>query len=43
MFRIQVLVSGDVQGVWFRISTQHKANELGLKGWVKNLSLWGLL
>jgi|TARA_B110000967_G_scaffold207601_1_gene257376 acylphosphatase len=37
MFRIEVLVSGDVQGVWFRISTQHKANELGLKGWVKNL------
>ena len=37
MFRISVLVSGDVQGVWFRISTQDKANELGLTGWVKNL------
>ncbi|SVB93139.1 uncharacterized protein METZ01_LOCUS245993, partial [marine metagenome] len=30
MFKIRVLVSGDVQGVWFRISTQDKANELGL-------------
>ena len=37
MFRIHVMVSGDVQGVWFRISTQDKANELGLTGWVKNL------
>ena len=37
MFRIRVLVSGDVQGVWFRISTQDKANKLGLTGWVKNL------
>ena len=37
MFKIHVLVSGDVQGVWFRISTQDKANELGLTGWVKNL------
>ena len=37
MFRIRVLVSGDVQGVWFRISTQDKANELGVTGWVKNL------
>ena len=37
MFRIRVLVSGDVQGVWFRISTQDKANELGLTGWVQNL------
>jgi acylphosphatase len=37
MFKIRVLVSGDVQGVWFRISTQDKANELGLTGWVKNL------
>tara|TARA_A100000164_G_C21438235_1_gene554240 strand:- start:49 stop:306 length:258 start_codon:yes stop_codon:yes gene_type:complete len=31
------MISGDVQGVWFRISTQDKANELGLTGWVKNL------
>ena len=31
-----VIVSGLVQGVWFRASTQRKAEELGLKGWVRN-------
>jgi acylphosphatase len=31
-----VVVSGAVQGVWFRASTQRKAEELGLKGWVRN-------
>ncbi len=31
-----VIVSGMVQGVWFRSSTQRKAEELGLKGWVRN-------
>jgi acylphosphatase len=31
-----VIVSGAVQGVWFRASTQRKAEELGLKGWVRN-------
>ncbi len=29
-------VSGRVQGVWFRASTQQKARQLGLGGWVKN-------
>ncbi len=33
-----VVVSGLVQGVWFRASTQQKAEELGLKGWVRNTS-----
>ncbi len=37
MFRVHILISGDVQGVWFRISTQDKAKELKLTGWVKNL------
>ena len=27
-----------MQGVWFRASTQQKAEELGLKGWVRNTS-----
>lgn len=31
-----VVVSGLVQGVWFRASTQRKAEELGVKGWVRN-------
>lgn len=30
------LVSGHVQGVFFRASTREKAIELGIKGWVRN-------
>ena len=36
--RAHVLVSGRVQGVWFRGSTCDQATELGLAGWVRNLS-----
>lgn len=32
-----VLVSGKVQGVFFRVSTQQKAIEYGLSGYAKNL------
>jgi acylphosphatase len=35
--RAHVLISGRVQGVFFRSNTQSKAKELGLKGWVRNL------
>ena len=31
------LVSGQVQGVFFRASTQDTARKLGLTGWVRNL------
>jgi len=31
-------VSGRVQGVFFRASTRDKAQQLGLNGWVRNLS-----
>lgn len=34
---VQIQVNGKVQGVWFRASTQRKANELNVKGIVKNL------
>ena len=34
---VQIQVRGKVQGVWFRASTQRKANELNIKGIVKNL------
>ena len=33
-----VLISGRVQGVWFRASTKQKAEQLGVKGWVRNTS-----
>jgi acylphosphatase len=35
--RAHVLVSGRVQGVFFRDSTRQKAEELGLAGWVENV------
>jgi len=34
---ISILISGRVQGVFFRASTKNKADELGIKGFVKNL------
>jgi acylphosphatase len=35
--RAHVRISGQVQGVFFRDSTREKAQELNLRGWVKNL------
>ena len=35
--RARVLVSGVVQGVWFRESTRGEADRLGVAGWVRNL------
>lgn len=37
MIRIRVLVSGRVQGVWYRRSAQAKAKELSITGWAHNL------
>jgi acylphosphatase len=36
MQTIRIKVEGEVQGVFFRQSTQEKASELGIKGTVKN-------
>jgi len=36
--RAHVFVSGRVQGVFFRQNAKDKAEELGIKGWVKNLA-----
>lgn len=35
--RAHVVISGKVQGVWYRAFTQNTAIRLGLSGWVKNL------
>ncbi|MBE0568825.1 MAG: acylphosphatase [Deltaproteobacteria bacterium] len=32
-----VIVSGRVQGVWFRGNTQRAAGAAGVRGWVRNL------
>jgi len=33
---IRVLITGRVQGVWYRASTKQKAEQLDIKGWVRN-------
>ncbi len=38
MRRVKLLISGRVQGVFFRASALRKARELGLAGWVRNTS-----
>jgi len=34
--RVHVIISGRVQGVWFRANTKDKAEQLGINGWVRN-------
>jgi acylphosphatase len=33
---LKIIISGKVQGVFYRIKTKEKAEELNLIGWVKN-------
>ena len=35
--RVKILVSGRVQGVYFRMFTQNKAKQFGIKGHARNL------
>ena len=35
---VHILISGKVQGVWFRANTRQKAEQLNIKGWVRNTS-----
>lgn len=34
--RAKVVISGKVQGVWFRQSTKDEADKLGVMGWCRN-------
>jgi acylphosphatase len=36
MKHVNITVTGKVQGVWYRSSAKAKAEELGLKGFVRN-------
>ena len=36
MERLHAVVRGDVQGVGFRYYVQRKAQQLGVRGWVRN-------
>ena len=38
MKALKAIVSGKVQGVWFRDSTCKEASKLNIVGWVKNLA-----
>lgn len=38
MKSVRVLISGRVQGVWFRAWTKENAEKLNLSGWVRNRS-----
>jgi acylphosphatase len=35
---VHIKIGGKVQGVFFRASTKEKADELKIRGWVKNIS-----
>jgi acylphosphatase len=39
---VRAVVSGRVQGVWFRDSTRREAERLGVRGWVRNLASGGV-
>ena len=38
MKRVRAIVTGRVQGVWFRARTQDEAKRLGVTGFVRNLA-----
>ncbi len=35
---VRVIISGKVQGVWYRASTKQMAEKIGITGWVRNTS-----
>ena len=43
MIQYEIKITGHVQGVGFRYFVHQKANEIGIKGWVKNTIDRGVL
>ncbi len=35
--RVRLIITGHVQGVWYRSHTKDRAEKMGLTGWVRNL------
>ena len=35
--RVHLIITGRVQGVWYRSYTKDKAQKIGLTGWIRNL------
>ena len=35
--RAHIIISGKVQGVFYRVNTKRMADKLGVKGWIRNL------
>lgn len=35
---LHIIISGKVQGVFYRASASKKADELGITGWIRNIS-----
>jgi acylphosphatase len=42
LIQLQIIVSGEVQGVGYRYYTQMKAIQFGITGWVRNLQEGGV-
>jgi acylphosphatase len=37
LYTVHVMISGRVQGVFFRVHTKKQADKLDVKGWVRNM------
>ncbi len=36
MYTIHLLISGNVQGVFYRAAAKQRADKIGITGWIKN-------
>ena len=40
--RAHAIITGVVQGVFFRVETQRAAEKIGVVGWVRNKRVWSV-